>query len=265
MTRREQSQSGKRIKDKVATQESFDEQECSFASSTYETDRSMVEASPELAPTPPLRPLTQPRPLQPRQKAIVQHKAEPPRSRYKKRNVYNEEIVYDNPSTDLHRYSTKFNTSQGLSDRRQALDLLAEQAAIMYDHLPEESKWSAPRPVVPTITHAPTAPTLTAAAPAPIRFRPVSFGPIVSTRNTSVPMPTARMIPLYKSNIPTTPVPMKSDPSATPLNRSFTQPRPLIPRIPDWEINRRMRETAEEETAGPNAKQRSTSEPFPDI
>ncbi|TGO47303.1 hypothetical protein BCON_0284g00050 [Botryotinia convoluta] len=287
-TRREQSQLGKRNKDKVAAQESFDEQECSFAFSTYETDRSVVEASPELAPTPLFRPLTQPRPLQPRQKANLQHKTEQPRSRYKKRNVYNEDIVYDKPSTDLHRHSTNFNTSQGPGDRRQALDLLAEQAAIMYDHLPEESKWSAPRPIVPTITRAPTAPVPTAPAPAPIRFRPVTFGPIASTRNTPVKMPTARMVPVSKSPIPMTPVPMAStlivteensaescshqiafmqtsDPSATPVNRSFTQPRPLVPRIPDWEVNRRMRETAGEEITEANAKKRSTSEPAPEI
>ncbi|KAF7912517.1 uncharacterized protein EAF01_001538 [Botrytis porri] len=281
-TRHESSQLGKLNKDKEAAQGSFDEQECSFASSTYETDRSVVEASPELAPTPPLRPLTQPRPLQPRQKAIVQQKSEPPRSRYKKRNVYNEEKIYDKPSTNLHRYSTGLNTSQGPGDRRQALDLLAEQAAILYDHLPEESKWSGPRPLVPTITPAPTAP-----APAPIRFRPVTFGPVASTRNNPVRMPTAPMVPVSKMSFPGTPVPLASDPIATrknsaelgshqmaflqtpnppanPLSRSLTQPRPLVPRVPDREINRRMRETAGKETAELNAKKRNTSEPAPE-
>ncbi|TGO31705.1 hypothetical protein BHYA_0428g00050 [Botrytis hyacinthi] len=253
-TRREQSQLGKRNKDRVATQKSHDEQECPFASSTYVPDRSMVEASSESAPTPPLLPLTQPRPLQPRQKAIVQTKAEPPHSRYKKRNVYNEEIVYDKPSTDLHSYSTSFNPSQGLGHRRQALDLLAEQAAIMYDYLPEKSKWSAHRPIVTTIAPAPTP---TAAVPEPIRFRPATFGPIASTRNSPVQMPTALMVPISKSPILTKPVPLASDPSvteentaessshhmtltqtsdplATPLNQSFTQPRPLFPHTPDW-------------------------------
>ncbi|KAF7940090.1 uncharacterized protein EAE98_000217 [Botrytis deweyae] len=287
-TCREQSQLGKRSKDKVTTQDSLDEQECSFASSTYETDRSMVEAAPELAPTPPLRPLTQPRPLQPRQKTIVQYKEEPPRSRYKKRNVYNEEIVYDKPSTDFHRYSTNFNTSQGFGDRRHALDLLAEQAAILHDHLPEESKWSAPRPVLPTTKPAPNAPTPTAPAPAPIRFRPVTFGTIASTRNGTVPMPTARMVPVSKSIIPMKPATMASNPSATrekfakpvlnqmtftqtpdpsetPLNRSFNPPRPFVPRMPDWKTNRRMRETVGEEITEAKAKKRSTSEPAPEI
>ncbi|KAF7918753.1 uncharacterized protein EAE97_011848 [Botrytis byssoidea] len=278
-TRREQSQLGKRIKDKVLTQESHDEQECSFASSTYEADRSMVEASPEFASTP-ILPLTQPRPLQPRQKAIVQNKAKPPHTRPRKRK-----IVYDKPSTDLHHYSTNFNESQETGDRRQALDLLAEQAAIMYDHLPEESKWSAHRPVVPTIAPAPTP---AAAVPAPVRFRPVNFGSTASTRNTPVQMPTARMVPFSNSPIPTKPVPFASDlsateentaessshhmtltqisdPSANPLNQIFTQTRPLVPHLPDCEVSRRMRETAGEEITEANAKKRSTSEPAPGI
>ncbi|KAF5876405.1 uncharacterized protein Bfra_002809 [Botrytis fragariae] len=292
-SRRGQSQLGKQIRDKAAAQESFDEQECSFASSTYETDRSIVEASPELAPTPSLHPPTQPRPLQPRQKANFQHKAEPPRSRYKKRNVYNEEIVYDKPSTELHRSSTNFKTSQGLGDRRQALDLLAEQATILYDHLPEESKWSAPRPIVPNITSAPTklaptAPAPTVPAPAPIRFRPVTFGSIASPRDTPVKMPTARMVPVSEPANSMSPVPVasttiatrenysesgshqiastqKPDLSATPLDRSFAQPRPIVPRIPDWKINHQMKETAGEKIAEANARKRSTSEPAPEI
>ncbi|TGO07734.1 hypothetical protein BTUL_0250g00050 [Botrytis tulipae] len=284
-TRREQSQLGKRNKDKVLTQEPHDEQECSFASSTYEADRSMVEASPELAPTPSILPLTQPRPLQPRQKPIVQKKAKPPHTRPRKRSLYNQEIVYDKPSIDLHHYSTNFNTSQGIGDRRQALDLLAEQAAIMYDHLPEESKWSAPRPIIPTIAPATTP---SAAIPAPVRFRPVNFGSTASTRNTPVQMPTARMVPFSNSPIPTNPVPFASDlsateenaaessshhmtltqtsdPSANLLNQSFTQPRPLVPHLPDWEVSRRMIETAGEEITEANAKKRSSSEPAPGI
>lgn len=284
-TRREQSQLGKRKKDKVATQESHDEQECSFAPSKYEPERSMVEASSELALTPPLLPLTEPRPLQPRQKPIVHKKVEPPHIRCKKRNVYNQEILYDKPSTDLHRYSTSFNPSQGLGHRRQALDLLAEQAAIMYDHLPKESKWSGPRPVLPTVAPAPTP---TAAISEPIRFGPVDFGTIASTRNTPVQMPTARMVPVSKSHFPTKLVPSASDPSATEentaesgshhvtltqtldpsatlLNQSFTQPRPLVPDITDWKISQRMRETAGEEITEVDAKKRSASEPAPYI
>ncbi|KAF7943149.1 hypothetical protein EAE96_011091 [Botrytis aclada] len=310
-THREPSQLEKRKKDKVAAEEPFDEQECSFASSTYETDGSMVEASAELAPTPLLRPLTQPRPLQPRQKAILQHKSEPPHSRYKKRKISNEEIAYDKPSTDLHRHSTNFKTSQRLGDGRQALDLLAEQAAIMYDHLPvpEELKWYAPRPVVHNNKPTPTAaapveskrsaprprpvvqnikPAPTAAVPAPFKFIPVSFGPVASPRNGQAPMPTARMVPISKSLTPTTLLPVASDtstrrenfaesgshgmaftqtpdPSATCLDRSFTQPRPLVSRIPDWEINRRMRETAGKEITKSKIKKCSTSEPDAEI
>ncbi|TGO43745.1 hypothetical protein BOTNAR_1316g00020 [Botryotinia narcissicola] len=284
-TRREQSQLGKRIKDRVLTQESHDEQECSFASSTYEADRSMVEASPELASTPSIFPLTQPRPLQPRQRAIVQNKAKPPHTRPRKRSLYNQEIVYDKPSTDLHHYSSNFNAIHGTGDRRQALDLLAEQAAIMYDHLPEESKWSAHRPFVPTIAPAPTP---TTAVPAPVRFRPVNFGSTASTRSTPVQMPTARMVPFSNSPTPTKPVPFASDisatqentvessshdmtltqipdPSASPLDKIFTHPRPLVSHLPDWEVSRRMRETAGEEITEANAKKSSTSEPAPGI
>ncbi|TEY33285.1 hypothetical protein BOTCAL_0686g00020 [Botryotinia calthae] len=218
-TFRKQSQLGKRNTDKVAAQESFDEQE-SFASSTHETDQSMVEASPELAPTPPSRSLSQPRPLKPRQMAILQHNAEPPRSRYKKRNVYSEEIVYDRPSPDLYRSSTHFNPSQGPGDRRKALDLLAKQAAIMYEHFPKESKWSAPRPFVPSITPTPTTP-----APTPIRFRPVTFDPNVSTRNTPLRMPIALMVPVSKSPIFMKPVPVASAPIVTRENFAESGPR----------------------------------------
>ncbi|KAM0155345.1 hypothetical protein ACHAQE_006795 [Botrytis cinerea] len=272
---------GRRDEDGAAARESFDEQE-SFASSTYETDRSMVEESSKLAPTPPSLLLTQPRPLKPRQMTILQHKAEPSRSRYKKRNVYSEEIVYDRSSPDLHRSSTHFNPSQGPGDRRQALDLLAEQAAIMYDHLPKESKWSAPRPVVPSIT-----PALSAPAPAPIRFRLVTFDPNVSTLNTPVRMPIAPMVPVSKSPIFMNPVSVSSTSivarenstesgprqmtfaqrpgsSTSPLNIAFIQPRPHVPRVPDWEINRQLREKAGEEISEANAKKSCTSEPAPE-
>ncbi|EMR82902.1 hypothetical protein BcDW1_8451 [Botrytis cinerea BcDW1] len=273
---------GRQDEDGAAARESFDEQE-SFASSTYETDRSMVEESSKLAPTPPSPPLTHPRPLKPRQMTILQHKAEPSRSRYKKRNVYSEEIVYDRLSPDLHRSSTHFNPSQGPGDRRQALDLLAEQAAIMYDHLPKESKWSAPRPVVPSIT-----PALSAPAPAPIRFRLVTFDPNVSTPNTPVRMPIAPMVPVSKSPIFMNPVSVSSTSivarensaesgprqmtfaqrpgsSTSPLNIAFIQPRPHVPRVPDWEINRQLREKAGEEISEANAKKICTSEPAPEI
>ncbi|TEY33284.1 hypothetical protein BOTCAL_0686g00010 [Botryotinia calthae] len=53
--------------------------------------------------------------------------------------------------------------------------------------------------------------------------------------------------------------------STIPLNGAFIQPRPLVPRVSDWEINRQMREKAGEEIAEANTKKRSTSEPAPKI
>lgn len=92
--------------------------------------------------TPTLFPLTQPRPLQTRSFASPQSTPEPPARRYKKRTIYNDEIVYDTEFTGIHT-DINPNLIQQLGGSKSALALLAEQAANLYAQLPRSDEVAA--------------------------------------------------------------------------------------------------------------------------
>ncbi|KAJ8063921.1 hypothetical protein OCU04_007771 [Sclerotinia nivalis] len=280
---RQEKQQTRRSRGKSAVQESSEDQDDSYVSSAYENDRFMVDSPLETTPNPPVRLLTQPRPLQPRPVAIPQPKPEPPPRRYKKRNVYNEEIIYDKPSTELCRSSTNSNINQPFGGKRKALDLLAEQAAIMYNHLPEVNKWTAPQLIAPgpapeLITPAAIAPAFS--TPAPIMPRPTSAatGPSNSTARAQRSITAAT--PLTSQDA-TAPRPIASRKSSNPSQRrnlplaqgnqpirpahTLSVPRPIAPMTPIWEINRRNQEKAAAEAADSNAEKSTPSEPAPEV
>ncbi|KAF7876662.1 hypothetical protein EAF04_001747 [Stromatinia cepivora] len=265
---REGKQLARKSRGKSAVQESSEEQDDSYVSSAYENDRFVVDSPMESTPKPPVR-LLQPRPLQPRPIAVPQPKPDPPPRRYKKRNVYNEEIVYDKPSAELYRSSTNSNINQSFGGKQQALDLLAEQAAIMYNHLPEANKGTAPRFIAPGpapdfIVPAPIMPrpsgsshptaraqrSITSATPlTPKDFTPLR--PIASRKPSDLSQ--RRNLPLAQGNQPIRPA------------HTLSVPRPIAPMIPIWEINRRNREKAAAEAAASNTKKSAPSEPTPEV
>ncbi|QSZ33413.1 hypothetical protein DSL72_004981 [Monilinia vaccinii-corymbosi] len=171
LTRKEKL--AKMSEEKAAVRE-YSEEDGSLASSMYGNNRYLVESRPESTLDPQKGLLTKPRPLLPRSTALNKPTAMPvtsPLARgYKRRTAYDEEIAYDMPDTTSF-LPTSFNTIPLIGGSQKALDTLAEQAAIMYDQLPESQKWSAPRPVVTT----PIGLRQALAAPGPSRS--VSFGP----------------------------------------------------------------------------------------
>ncbi|APA14082.1 predicted protein [Sclerotinia sclerotiorum 1980 UF-70] len=192
---RGKKQVARQSRGKSAIQESSEEQEESNVSSAYENDRSLtlVDSPMETTPNHPLHLLTQPRLLQPRPVAIPQSKPEPPSRRYKKRNMYNEEIIYDKQSKELGHSSINPNINQLFGGKQQALDLLAEQAAVMNNHFPQTNHWTIPRVLAP------------APAPKVTISSPNTQKPFPATTKPSHP-PTQAPAQKSKPNTPTTPL-----------------------------------------------------------
>lgn len=220
---REERRSARQSKGKAASQASSEEQEDSLVSSTYENDRSVINSPSESTPKLPLSPLTQPRPLQPRPKVVRPPVAKPPPRRYKKRTAYNEEIVYDKPYSDSSHHSTNLNTKQTSGSRQHALDTLAEQAAIMYDHLPEAQKWAPPRSIAPDTMESRTTFAAYDSAPRP------SFPARPESRPVSVTSATPGSFEL---------IPSVGRSNSTPLTlQESSLPQPVIARTPSFNLS----------------------------
>ncbi|ESZ97836.1 hypothetical protein SBOR_1781 [Sclerotinia borealis F-4128] len=262
----EEKQVTRQAKGEAVTQESS-EQEDSFISSTYDNDRSILNSPFETTPDPPSLPLTHPRPLQPRPVVIPQPIAEPPPRRYKKRTVYNEEIVYDEPSSELNRPPISSSAIQTMGGRQQALDTLAEQATIMYNHLPETKKWTAPRPIAPALINF--RPSFAASDPSrSISFEQITSSPAASlndespvrasaARTLSANLTQRRKLPSGRGQHP---VSSPSTPYAPPAGATM---------VPILAVHRRLQDEAAvkaavdaADAADANAKKSAPSEPI---
>ncbi|CAD6443100.1 76a1449b-6009-4ed4-a5c4-92b6300443d1 [Sclerotinia trifoliorum] len=215
---RGKKQPARQSRSKSTVRESSEDQDDSHVSSAYENDRSLVESPMETTPNHPKHLLTQPRPLQPRPVAIPQSKPEPPPRQYKKRNVYNEEIVYDKPSEELDRSSTNPNAKRLFGGKQQALDLLADQAAIKCNHFPEANQRTALRLIAPGPAPGPASEL--------IILRPIIPRTIPAATNS--PYPTSR-VQAQKPITSITPLTPKAFTPRQPITSSSPACRPSGP------------------------------------
>lgn len=231
---KEERQFAKNIKGTAAIKGSSEEEENLF-SSKYGNDRSLVETPSETTQDSQISHLTEPRPLRSRSVARTTTTDKPPTRRYKKRTAYNEEIVYDEPSTSSH-LPTSYNTIPLMGGSQQALDTLAEQAAIMYDKLHESQKLSVPRCIVPNLNASRPALVLSGSSLS-ASFVPKSAS-TSDVSNTLSSLPAASLRTRHSGSIRT--------PLSPGHNRQPSAPRtPYIPphgpnRVPIGAINRQM-------------------------
>ncbi|RAL62054.1 hypothetical protein DID88_002541 [Monilinia fructigena] len=235
-TTKDEKQLAKKSKGIAAVQGSSGDDKDSISSSKYGNGRSLVESPSEMTQDSGISHLTEPRPLQPRSVVRTTTTSKPPTRRYKKRTAYNEEIIYDKPSTSSN-LPISFHTIPLMGGSRQALDTLAEQAAIMYDQLTESQKLSAPRSIVPNLNVSIPDPVLSEPS------RSVSFGqisiPASDVSNTLGSLPAAPSRIRSSGSIRRPPI------SSGRVQRPSASGTPYVPhsestRVPIWALNRQI-------------------------
>ncbi|KAB8293334.1 hypothetical protein EYC80_007658 [Monilinia laxa] len=254
----------KKSKGLETVQESSEDKEDLFASSKYGNDQSLVGSPSEMMQGSQLSHLTEPRPLRPRSVDRTTTAGKPSTRRYKKRTAYNEDIIYDKPSTSSN-LPISFHAIPLMGGSRQALDTLTEQAAIMYDQLPESQKLPTPRLIVPN---------LHGSIPAPILSGPSRSG---SFGQTSTSTSDASNI---LSSLPAAPSRTRSSGSIRrpPVSSGHYQhpsasgtphvPPPGSTRVPIWALNRQMIDHAAAKAAtdmAGNSEMTGPSESVPEV